>query len=304
MQLIRYQTKSTACQGAIAALGNFDGIHKGHQALIKQAIKEAKAKGLPSMLITFHPSPAVFFKGKRMITLTSFREKWLRLKALGLDYVVLLPFNQALSKLTPEEFIRHILQNYLKLQGLWVGENFRFGHARQGCAGDLQKIQALNCKILPLKQEHHNIISSTAIRALLKAGRVGEASQLLGYTYRLIGKVVKNQGRGRQLGFPTANISLYRRCVALQGVFSVRVQGALQTPCYGVANIGVRPTVDGSKPWLEVHLFDFNQDIYGNTITVEFIEKIRDEQKFNSLDELIRQIKQDITQAKKSLHYD
>jgi riboflavin kinase/FMN adenylyltransferase len=289
--------------GCVATIGNFDGVHLGHQQLLSETLALAQDLKLPSIVIIFEPQPAEFFKQKQApARLTRLREKILAIaEYAAIDYLLCLPFNTKLANLTPEEFIHTILVNKLSVKWLITGDDFRFGYKRQG---DIALLQALGEKKGFKVQQNSALtvnnqrISSTQIRHYLAQGELKTAQAMLGRHFSLSGQVVRGDQRGRQLGFPTANIFLKRKVSPLAGVYAVNILGIGNKPLSGVANIGTRPTVDGTRSLLEVYLFDFNQDIYGKHLKVEFLTKLRDEQKFSSLDALIQQISQDVELAK------
>lgn len=292
-------------KGVVATIGNFDGVHLGHQTLIKSLKDKANEMNLPLVLILFEPQPREYFqKDMAPARLSSLREKLDMLRQCQVDYVYCIKFDNALAQTTASDFARQYLFIALKVKYLLVGEDFRFGKSR---AGDVSLLRALGvqygcdvqtCDDFCLQNER---VSSTKIRLALQQGDLGLAAKFLGRTYSLCGRVIRGDGRGRQWGIPTANLSLHRLLLPLQGVFVVQVyQGAKRV--YGVANIGKRPTVDGTKNILEIHLFDFDDSIYGELLQVFFLHKLRDEVKFTSVDALIAQIHNDIAAAKAFLN--
>lgn len=287
-------------RGVVATIGNFDGIHLGHQNLIKTLKKEASRLKLPLVVILFEPQPKEYFvKKEAPARLSTLREKLNALEKCGVDYVYCIKFNKKLAETSAPEFATHYLFNRLKVTHLLVGEDFKFGKNREGNVALLKKIGALNSCAVEIFPEFHanqERISSTGVRLALALGDLEHAAQLLGRPYSLCGRVIKGDGRGRQWGIPTANIGLQRISLPLKGVFIVRVSLNSQT-VFGVANIGSRPTVDGTKNILEVHLFDFNESIYGEMTQVYFLHKIRNETKFESVESLIIQIHKDIAAA-------
>lgn len=315
MELIRgHYNLRPRHRGCVATIGNFDGLHLGHRAVLARLAERARATGLPSTVITFEPHPQEFFRPQqRPARLTSFREKLEILRETAVDRVLCLPFNRRLADMTAEEFIDDILVDALGVHSLSVGDDFRFGRRRTGDIAHLQRAGAehgFEVEIMQALEFGGERISSTRIRALLHSGDLDGAERLLGRRYRLAGRVVGGDGRGRQLGFPTANVDLQRRaavaaegaqCAPLAGVYAVEVYGLDAQPLPGVANIGVRPTVGGKRCLLEVHLFDFNRDIYGRHVQVEFRARLRDEQRFESIEQLCRQITQDVTRARACL---
>lgn len=314
MELIRgHYNLRARHRGCVATIGNFDGLHLGHQALLARTLSEARARGLPSTLITFEPHPQEFFNPEdRPARLTSFREKYEVLACRPLDRLLCLPFNRSLARMPAATFIDRVLVDALDVRCLLVGEDFRFGHRRQGDVATLReagKRAGFDVVAMGDVEVAGERVSSTRIREALRGGDLQLAARLLGRPYRLAGPVVAGDRRGRELGFPTANVHLQRRAYVrsaaphappLAGVFAVRVFGVEPGagPRYGVANIGTRPTVDGSRCSLEVHLFDFEGDLYGRHIQVEFHARLREERRFESLDALARQIAEDARRAR------
>ncbi|KTD16409.1 bifunctional riboflavin kinase/FAD synthetase [Legionella jordanis] len=292
-------------RGSVATIGNFDGVHLGHQALLAKLRAQADSMQLPSVVILFEPQPSEYFRGSDApARLGSLREKLQVLKSCHIDYVYCLKFNKDLALMAAEDFARHYFFEQLRLRYLLVGEDFRFGRQREGDASLLQQILTpSDCQVevfsnIDLEGER---ISSTKIRESLAQGNLARASILLGRPYSLCGRVIKGDGRGRQWGIPTANFSLHRLSLPLKGVFCVEIKKSGQL-LKGVANIGTRPTVDGSKNVLEVHLFDFDDNLYGEMLEVVFLSKLRDELKFTSVDALIEQIHKDVKAAKAYFH--
>lgn len=290
------------------ALGNFDGVHLGHAKVLSQIIgTNSPENKLYPTVVSFNPHPREFFSGQRQLLLTTLEEKVEQLEKLGIQQLVLLPFDQALAQLSPQAFVAKILVQDLNARKITVGQDFRFGYQRQGTAQDLQAIAAqFNVEVLitPLKTEKEERISSSLIRTALAKGEIKEANQMLGRPYSLQGKVMDGQKLGRTLGFPTANLQLpdYKLLPRL-GVYAVRV--ALKNSPYrnlgGVMNIGHRPTLGQNKVIAEVHLFNWSEDLYQQTLTVQLWDFLRPEQKFSSLDELKSQISNDCQQAQEIL---
>lgn len=302
MELIRglQNIRSNHC-GCVATIGNFDGVHLGHQAVLGQLAEKASELGLPTTLITFEPQPMEYFAPDRVpARLTRFREKILALQRYSVDRVCCLSFNDKLAKLSAEDFIEKVLVDKLGVKYLVVGDDFRFGANRCGTfemlveAGKKYGFQVVSMHTFEIDAER---VSSTRIRAALEKGKMSSAEKLLGRRYRMSGRVAHGEKLGRELGFPTANIHLHRHASPIQGIFIVEVFGLDVEPLQGVASIGTRPTVNETKALLEVYLLDFNQDIYGRHIQVSFLKKLRDEEKFDSLDELKQQIQLDVEQA-------
>ncbi|MFO8023549.1 bifunctional riboflavin kinase/FAD synthetase [Thiohalophilus sp.] len=288
--------------GCVATIGNFDGVHLGHQAVIGQLAEKAGELCLPTVVITFEPQPLEYFKpGAAPSRLTRFREKIQALRRYAVDRVLCLAFNRKLAQLSPAEFIQQVLVDGLGVKYLVVGDDFRFGRGRAGniddlrAAGDEHGFTVVNMHTFEIDGER---VSSTRIRQALEAGDMGAAERLLGRDYRMSGRVAHGDRLGRQLGFPTANIHLHRRVTPLQGIFAVDVFGLEREPLQGAASLGTRPTVDGTRALLEVFILDFNQDIYGRHIQVSFRHKLRDEEKYDSLERLKQQIDTDVEQTR------
>jgi riboflavin kinase / FMN adenylyltransferase len=315
MELIRgHYNLRPRHRGCVATIGNFDGLHRGHRAVLGRLIDKARAFGLPSLVITFEPHPQEFFRPQqRPARLTSFREKLEILLDSGVDRVLCLRFNAALAQMPARDFVRKILVDALAVRSLSVGDDFRFGHHRSGDIALLREegVQhGFEVLVIEALVEGGARISSTRIRELLDRGDLDGAERLLGRRYRLSGRIVKGDGRGRQIGFPTANVDLHRRagpedvsgggshCAPLSGVYAVEVSGLASRPLPGVANVGVRPTVGGRRCLLEAHLFDFDRDVYGRHVCVEFRLRLRDEQRFESVDALRAQIDVDARRAR------
>jgi len=302
MELIRgLQNIRPKHHGCVATIGNFDGVHLGHQAVLGQLAEKAAELCLPTTLITFEPQPMEYFiPDKVPARLTRFREKMLALQRYSVDRVCCLSFNKKLARLSAEDFIQQVLVEKLGVKYLVVGDDFRFGMNRKGnfdmlvAAGKKYGFQVVSMHTFKIDSER---VSSTRIRAALEKGDMAAAEKLLGRRYRMSGRVAHGEKLGRELGFPTANIHLHRHASPVQGIFVVEVFGLDEEPLKGVASVGTRPTVNETKALLEVFLLDFDQDIYGRHIQVSFLKKLRDEEKFDSLDELIEQMQRDVEQA-------
>jgi riboflavin kinase/FMN adenylyltransferase len=284
-------------RGCVLTVGSFDGVHRGHRMLLEHLVAKGRELGAPSMLMTFEPTPREYFRGGVVpARLTRFREKITLLSRTDLDRVLCLPFNERTAGMDAELVVEDLIVRRLGVRYLVVGDDFRFG---QGARGDFAMLEAAGarhgfgvCRMDTLTAGDERI-SSTRVRQALEAGDFEEAERLLGHPYFMMGRVVYGRQLGRQLGVPTANIRLQRYRTPLEGVFAVTVNG-LDRRYEGVANVGVRPTVDGKEPLLEVHLFDFAGEIYGRLLTVEFKHKIRDERAFDGLEALKAQIARDI----------
>lgn len=304
MKLIRGHYPSSSClSGSVVTLGNFDGMHEGHQQLLKQLMTTATALSLPSVVITFEPQPKEFFAKQHTVPrLMRFREKWSSLKNEAIDYVYCLRFNQKLAELSAVDFIKQILVDQLQAKAVIVGDDLHFGAKR---AGDIALLKQWGQRYgfaviaVPTVTMANSRVSSTRVREALQAGDMTLAATLLNRTYRLCGKVVHGEKRGRILGFPTANINLHRKLVPVMGVFVVRVYGIDQQPYQGVAHVGIRSMFGGTRVLLEVHLFDFHGDIYGRNLEIEFLHKLREEEHFASVEALVEQIHRDVIDAKR-----
>ena len=293
MKLIRGQHNFSGSSpgGSAVTIGSFDGVHRGHREVLAHLKREADLRGLSTTVVTFEPLPGEFlFPDKAPPRLMTFREKFRALESLGIDNLMCLKFNDALRAMSPREFVERIFIDGLSARYIAFGDDFRFGKQRAGDFAFTQRLaDELGYEVVPtstfdLEGER---VSSTRIRSALLDANFVQATVLLGRPFKLSGKVLKGKQLGRQIGAPTANIALKRVKSPLHGVYAVRVSGAGLKNAPGVANVGVRPTVaDGMLANLEVHLFDFARDIYGERLEVEFMTKLRDEKKFDSLDAL------------------
>lgn len=304
MDLIRgfHNLSGNEC-GCVATIGNFDGVHLGHQAVLAQLTQYGKMLDLPVVVVIFEPQPQEFFNDENTAParLTRFREKVQALQRYGVDKVVAVPFNRVIASMPADDFIRRLLVDGLKVRHLVVGDDFRFGYHRRGdfallkAAGERHGFQVANMHSFEVDGVR---ASSTLIRKALDEGDIVTAEKLLGRTFRLSGRVAYGDQRGRQLGFPTANINLRRLASPVRGVFAVEVYGLESSPLQGVANVGTRPTFNGKTTVLEVHLLDFNDDIYGCHLNVNFRYRVRSERRFEGLDALKAQIDRDIETTK------
>lgn len=289
-----------AKQGVVT-LGNFDGVHIGHQLLLERTVEIARKTDSPSIVVTFHPHPVEYFSGKKTLPRLSFmREKALMMQQVGIDYLIVIPFNQVVASKPANDFIRDVLHEALSVKHIVIGDNFRFGHKRQGDVALLKALSSLDgfsVEAMPQRVYQGTRVSSTSVREALKCGDLVRASHLLGRAYTVSGHVQYGKALGRKLGFRTLNLA-WRGEPPLMGIYTVWVHGVAKTPLPGVASSGTRPTIDGTQPLLEVHLLDFDQLIYGKRVTVEFCHKLRDEEYFESLDALTAQIAVDVLQAK------
>ena len=288
-------------RGCVATIGNFDGVHLGHQAVLGQLAEKSDELCLPATVITFEPQPQEYFApDKAPSRLTKFREKLQALRRFSVNQLLSLSFNHRLAEMGADEFIRRILVDGLGVRYLVVGDDFRFGHGRTGdfaalqAAGEQHGFEVVHMHTFEVDGER---VSSTRIRQAMSSGDMQSATRLLGRDYRMSGRVAHGEKLGRELGFPTANIHLHRKVSPLQGIFVVEVFGIAGEPLQGVASIGTRPTVDGKRVILEVFIFDFDQEIYGKYLQVSFLHKLRDELRFDSLEELKVHIQQDVDAA-------
>ena len=308
MRLLRdFHHCPSEVKGAVVALGNFDGVHLGHREILSQCIAAARAYGVPAAVMTFEPHPREFFAPQaERLRLCSLRQKIQLMEQLGIDAIFLVRFNKPFSSLSAQEFVEHVLHRQLVVKHVVTGYNFAFGKDRGGHT-DYLSMKGQECGFgttaCPPVEMDGRVISSSAIRQLLAAGEIRKAAASLGHPYVIEGRVRYGQQRGRTLGFPTANLPLNRLFKPRYGVYAVRVP-INKKMHHGVANIGIKPTVGGDVPLLEVHLFDFNGIIYGKRIEVECVDFIRQERKFDSLDALKEQIILDCEQARKILHGD
>lgn len=288
--------------GSVVCIGAFDGLHLGHQALVRRTVLRAREFGLPAVAVSFEPLPREFFAlDNPPPRLLLPRARIEGLLGLGIDQVGLLRFDRKLSGLAAEDFVRIVLRQRLSAREVWVGPEFRFGKGR---AGDIALLRRMGAElgfdaseIAPVELEGERV-SSTRIRAAVQAGDFATATRLLGRPYSIGGRVVRGRQLGRELGFPTANLRFGGKAPALSGVYATWVHGVGDTPRASVSSLGTRPTVAGVEPLLEAHLFDFAGDLYGRRIEVEFVAKLRDELKFPDLASLTNQMHRDADQAR------
>jgi riboflavin kinase/FMN adenylyltransferase len=292
-----------APRGSVVCIGAFDGVHRGHRSVLARVRERADALGLRPVAISFAPIPRVFFS-RAVPQLMAAGEKAAALLEAGMERVLMLRFDAALAAMSAEEFVERVLVARLATREMWVGEGFRFGHGRRGNLALLQRLGSAGgfsaCEAPPFVLDGAPV-SSSRIRACLASGDFDGAAHLLGRRFTIGGHVVRGQQLGRKLGYPTANVRLGARVAPVGGVFAVRVAGIRAEAMPGVASLGVRPTVNGKEPLLEAHLFDFDGDLYGKRIQVDFVEKLRDEEKFDSLDAMVQQIDRDARAARSIL---
>ena len=307
MHLIRgIHNLKPAHKGCALTIGNFDGLHLGHQALLRLLDEIADKKQLKRCMMSFDPLPHEFFNGGiNRPRLMNTRDKLIALASYSPvfcpDYVLLMKFNNTLSSMTAAEFIKKILVEKLAIKALVIGDDFQFGRDRKGNLELLQKYGAKYGFEVDALDTHHmddTRVSSTRVREALIKGDLDACKNMLGRDYQICGRVAHGDKRGRTIGFPTANIHLHRPSTPLQGVYSVTMHSSTLGAVKGIANVGYRPTVEGEHVRIEVHLFDFDQDIYGQNVCIAFHDKIRDEQKFESFDALKNQIQLDCHKAR------
>ncbi|MDF1678199.1 MAG: bifunctional riboflavin kinase/FAD synthetase [Legionellaceae bacterium] len=303
MRLLRGIQGATVLKtDTVATIGNFDGVHGGHRALLQALKTIGQQKKLPTLVVLFEPQPHEYFRGtSASARLTNFKEKWRILSQFNIDYVCCLPFNTRLSRMSADDFARQLIFSSLRVNTLLMGEDFRFGAGR---LGDLSLLKHISKEMGATLQVYSDFvfqgarISSTRIRQSLKAGKLNDAAKLLGRPYSMYGRVVMGAQLGRTFGVPTANINPQRLILPMTGVFCVKVKRSNGLTYEGVANLGRRPTVDGLTNRLEVHLFDFEGSLYHEHLEVFFLHQLRGEVKFPSLEALIAQIKADIVEAR------
>lgn len=301
MQIIRHINRCPSFPHPVVSLGNFDGVHIGHQAILRQLIAEARSRQGTAIVLTFHPHPVAVLRPQTPLPLIcSLREKLLSFRSLGVDKVVLQRFTPSFAQLSPEEFVRKFVVETIGAEKMVVGHSVNFGRNRAGSATTLQQLgQAYGFGVEvvgPITADEAEV-SSTVVRALLSRGDMRAVTRALGRFYSVRGRVMKGFQRGRTIGFPTANLWPRAGLLLPNGVYAVMVEVDGQA-IPGVANIGMNPTFGLERKILEAHLFDFASDIYGRRITVNFVEHLRGEQKFPSIEDLKRQIQEDATRAR------
>ena len=300
-----FESDRAANRGCVVAIGNFDGLHLGHQAILARLAERSREMGLPAAVLTFEPQPREYFVPQAApARLMRLRDKAEALKAAGVSMLRVLHFGAALSEWDGVTFIERVLDCALGAKQVVIGTGFRYGRGR---SGDVALLRAEGARRgfgvdeLPPHESGGERVSSTRVRAALAAGRLDEARALLGRDYRISGRVIAGERLGRQLGFPTANIRLRRRVSPVAGIFAVRVSGAGPDRRPGVASIGTRPTVGGVEWLLEVHLFDFEADLYRRQLGVDLIAKLRDEVHYSDLAAMTAQMHRDASQARQLL---
>ena len=288
-------------QELVVTVGVFDGLHVGHQAVIQYVLTQAEELQLPSAVLAFHPSPLAFFAPEKCPpTLTTLDKKIQILQELGIDIAIFARFNAHLAEMSPDDFVQEVLLQKLKAKKVIVGYDWQFGKDRAGNAQVLKslgKCYQFDVKIVPATQINGLIVHSTPIREAIASGNLELATELLGRRYSIIGKIVKGEGRGRQLGYPTANIGAVEQMLPPNGVYAIQAKLEGRS-LNGVLNMGSRPTFDGVKFQIEGHLFDFDEMVYDKEIEIFFVKKIRDERAFPNPTALVNQIRQDVATAK------
>jgi riboflavin kinase/FMN adenylyltransferase len=289
-------------RGCVATIGNYDGVHRGHQHMIAAVRAKASELGVPAVVITFEPTPREFFEGPAAPSrLTRLREKLEALALYGVDRVVVLRFDRRMQGMSADEFVDRLLVRGLGVRHMVVGHDFHFARRREGNIDTLRAAGATHGFAVEevgqflLEGER---VSSSLVREALNRGDLDRATRLLGRSYRMAGRVRLGKKLGRTLGYPTANLALQRKVVPLWGIFAVRVSGAGLVDHPAVSSLGTRPTVNGTDPLLEVHLFDFDGSLYGQYLDVDFVARLRDERKFESLDALVEQMHRDAAAAR------
>ncbi len=284
---------------SVVTVGTFDGVHAGHQALLRYLVSRAHTLGGRSTVVTFDPHPREVVHGDRVPLLSTVDERATLMEGLGIDLVAVVDFTPAFARLSAPEFVRDVLVNGVGMQEVVVGYDFSFGRGREGNAALLQRMgehSGFRVNVVPAEVVDSRVVGSSVIRrALLERGDVQAAAQMLDRPYTIEGRVVEGDGRGRTIGYPTANLALHepRKLVPRHGVYAVRVNNRDEDWIPGMMNIGTRPTFDGQDVRLEVHLLDFDGDLYGAHLVVEFVERMRDEVRFATVDELVEQLSRD-----------
>lgn len=291
--------------GSVVTIGAYDGLHLGHAALLERVRSTAGELGLPSVVMSFEPTPKEFFSADRPpARLMRFREKFEALEEQGMDLFFCPRFDRQMREISVADFIRQVLVHGLSARHIVIGDDFRFARRREGTPEQLQRAsRALGYSVEQVQSVVADgvRVSSTAVREALWSGELDRASALLGRPYRMSGKVVRGDKLGRSLGYPTANVDLRRRQSAVMGIFAVRVSGLGPVPLDAVASVGNRPTFGGTKPILEVHIFNFADEIYGRYIHVDFIARLRGQEKYDRVEDLVAQMHRDADNAKSIL---
>ncbi len=296
MDTITLIEKIEPIKESVVTIGNFDGLHRGHQVLIKKAIEYAKINNMSSVVFTFKNHPANYFRPYSIKNIITNEEKVKILKSMGIDYIINIPFNKYMTKISGHDFVKEILLDTLCAKNVIVGQDFTFARNKEGDINLLKKFSkqyGFSLDIVnPIKLDDIRI-SSTYIRKLISDGKVEDVSKYLGRNYKLSGEVIHSKQLGRTIGFPTANISINEDMIIPKvGIYATKVYIDGET-YYGATNVGYNPTVSGEHLSIETNILEFNENIYGKIITIEFIERIRDEKKFNGIEELKKQLQKD-----------
>lgn len=309
MQVIRDNPETQILRSSVVTIGNFDGFHVGHQVLLDKA-RLLAGDQLPLAVVTFEPLPQAWFRPEAAPErLMSVRQKQQYLAAANVDLLWMMRFNQALASMEPDQFVKQVLVDTLDVAEVVVGDDFHYGKRRQGDTATLTQAgnrYGFRLNVVPAVELDGKRVSSSLIRQLLAAGKLNEAAKFLGYPYRTQGRIIKGQQLGRTLGYPTANMRPAVEPSPIEGVFAVRARlcrGTVSEQVWrdGVASLGTRPAVAGEGFLIEVHLFDFDGDLYGQTMEVEYIEKLRDETHFIELDDLVAQMREDERLARQKI---
>ena len=292
-------------RGSVVTIGNYDGVHRGHQHMLATVTGRARELGLPATVVTFEPTPREYFEGDSApARLMRLREKLEALPLYGVDRVVVLRFDRRMQAMGADEFVERLLVRGLGARHVVVGHDFHYARRREG---NIDTLRAAGTRHGYAVEEVGRFlvdgerVSSSLVREALGRGDLARAGLLLGRPYRMAGRVRRGQQLGRRLGYPTANLALHRKVVPLWGVFAVRVSGAGLVDHPAVASLGTRPTIDGTEPLLEVHVFDHDGDLYGRYLDVDFVRRLRDERRFESLDSLVEQMHRDAAEARELL---
>jgi riboflavin kinase/FMN adenylyltransferase len=301
MRVERYQGEALAPSGAVT-VGTFDGVHRGHRAVLDSVIAASAQTSLPSTVVTFDPHPRAVVQGETVPLLTTIEERADALSALGIDRLVVLPFDRKVAQWSAERFVRRVLVEGLQARTVVVGHDHGFGRARSGDAGQLERLgEAHGFSVVQVEPhvEGDLVVSSTKIRRAVEEGRMADAAQLLGRPYRMIGPVVQGDQRGRTIGFPTANLTPQPgKVLPLLGVYAADVRLAAGAAHRAAVNVGVRPTFGGQAPGVEVHVLDFDGDLYGQTLAVDFLQRLREERRFSGPDTLRAQLAADVDRCR------
>ena len=292
-------------RASVVTIGAYDGLHLGHQALLERVLRRARADDRKAVVMSFEPMPKEFFAGgKPPARLMRFREKYDALRDFGMHIFYCPRFSPAMRSISAADFVRRILVRGLRVRHLVVGDDFRFARRREGSLKTLEtlgRVHDFSVEAVPSVSVGGRRVSSTAIREALLHGNCRAAAAFLGRPYRMSGRVMRGRCVGRSLGYPTANVDLRRRLCALNGIYAVRVRGLGEAPLDGVASVGTRPTFGLETPLLEVHLFDFDRDIYGTYIRVDFIERLRGVETYSTEGQLVAQMERDADNARSIL---